>query len=157
MITTFCIYNQYKIKHVKNARCWLCGNINEKCTEYETIFGNYINLHPLCFERQYHQRREANYIPLSITKNEDYHCLQIRDFCIVYNTNCLKFLSYKKDEYVAYPNSINDNIFNDTYKNWSLKYLVNINIPKLLYFKKYLKHNDIYTYIKMIYSVIIIY
>ena len=51
MIMTYCIYNQYKITRKKDSNCWLCGNIfyDIKCNEYETIFGNYINLHNHCF------------------------------------------------------------------------------------------------------------
>lgn len=160
MIMTYCIYNQYKITRKKDSNCWLCESKNGfydiKCNEYETIFGNYINLHKDCFERLYNQRKNASYKSLSIIKNEDYHCLKIGNIYSIYNNRCLKFLSYKEDIYVPYPNIIKDINFYDAYKNWSLKYLVKLNIPKLLYFKKYLNHNDIFMYIKIVYSKILL-
>lgn len=158
MITTYCIYNQYKITHKKDSNCWLCGHrfYDIKCNKYETMFGNYIILHENCFSPFYNLRKNGNYKSLSIVKNEDYHCLKIGNIYSIYNNKCLKFLSYKEDIYVPYPNNIKDLNFYNAYKNWSLKYLVKINIPKLLYFKKYLNHNDIFMYIKIIYSKVIL-
>lgn len=160
MIVTYCIYNQYKIIHNRNSNCWLCGGLcgffNKKYYQYETIFGNYIVLHKDCFERCYNIRKNSNYTSLSVKKYEDYHCLKIGDIYSIYNDKCLKFLSYKEDIYIPYPNIITDLNFYDAYKNWSLKYLVKINIPKLLYFKKYLNHNDVFMYIKIIYSRVVL-
>ena len=158
MIMTYCIYNQYKIRRKKNSICWLCGFNNEKCSEYETTLGNYINLHEDCFKRHYEKRKYTNYKSLSIIEYKDYHCLNMNTWRIysIYNNKYIKFLSYEEDKYIPYPNVIKDPNFHNAYKNWALKYLAKINIPKLLYFKKYLNHNDIFMYIEIIFSKVLV-
>jgi hypothetical protein len=152
MIITYCIYDQCKIKRKKPSNCWLCGFDNNYYTEYQTIFDNYINLHKACFEECYNMRKNTNYHSLSIFKNEDYHCLKYFDKYIVYNETYLHYIYYEEHNYIPYPNLINNVNFHDEYKKWSLKFLVKQNIPKLLYFKKYLNHDDIFKYIMMIYA-----
>jgi len=152
MVMTYCIYDQYKTKKLSN--CWLCGFPNR--TEYETIFGNYINLHAACFSTCNNARKNSIYESLSIFKKDDYHLLKYFNKYIVYNDKYLCYIFYKEYLYVPYPNVINDKNFHDEYRKWSLKFLVKQNIPKLLYYKKYLNHNDIFKCLMMTYAKVII-
>lgn len=159
MIMTYFIYNQPVGRHTKEKRtCWLCNNsgIFQKILEYKNVFDKPIHLHEYCFDNNFKNRKLCKYQDL-VVDNQDYHVLILNNQYIVYNEKYIHYICYNEFKFVPYPKMITcKDSFKIVYKDWSLKYLIDMHLSKLLYLKRKLNHHDIMSYILPIFVQILI-